>query len=277
MSTVAGSSRLFTHPIDVAIDIHDWLFYGSKDTENVLTTKQTRGTTLAYRWATICALVDGVRFTLGWTLLPANDWRAKRQIVRSLIETAREQVRIRHAYLDRGFYQVFVVKELNDLNVEFIVRARPSKGMKDRLPEDAETVVADYEMQRWRQPRAREPVTVFAVPHTSDEDKHVWFVTNLAVTDETVHAYAAAFRRRWGVETSYRMIGDFLPKTSSPTFSVRLFYFSLAVTLYNFWVLVNLFVHPSIPWPRTPPISIGLFQQAIRPQLSLRGLPGDYG
>ena len=69
---------------------------------------------------------------------------------------------------------------------------------------------------------------MFAVPHKHNEGEHIWFVTNTDVTEETVYAYAHAFRRRWGIETSYRKITEFLPKTSSPTFSVRLFYFSLA-------------------------------------------------
>lgn len=37
---------------------------------------------------------------------------------------------------------------------------------------------------------------------------------------------------------------EFLPRTSSPTFSVQLFYFLLAIALYmyNLWVLTNLLV-----------------------------------
>ena len=97
-------------------------------------------------------------------------------------------------------------------------------------------------MQRKRAPTASVAVTVFAVPHRSTEDEHVWFVTNLDLEAEAAKAYAAAFRRRWGIETSYRQIGNFLPRTSSPTFSVRLFYFLFAVALYNLWVLANVLV-----------------------------------
>jgi hypothetical protein len=274
----AASARLFTRPVDVAIDIHDWPYYGSKHTDQVLICNKTRGTNRAYRFATICAIVDGVRFTLDWMILPANDWRAKRQVVRSLIQAAREKITIRHAYLDRGFYQVYVVRELKELDVEFIIRANPSQRMKDSLSAaGGETVVDEYEMRRKRTPAATETVTMFAVPHRHKEGKHIWFVTNTDVTEETVYAYAQAFRRRWGIETSYRKITEFLPKTSSPTFSVRLFYFSLATTLYNLWVLVNLLVHPSVPRPRTPPISVGLFQQAINLQLSRQESSSDYG
>jgi hypothetical protein len=80
-------------------------------------------------------------------------------------------------------------------------------------------------MQRKRKPTASVDVTVFAVPHRSNDDEHVWFVTSLDVDASIAKAYAAAFRRRWVIETSFRQIGDFLLRTSSPTFSVRLFYF----------------------------------------------------
>ena len=47
-------------------------------------------------------------------------------------------------------------------------------------------------------------------------------------------------RKRWGIETGYRMIRKFLAKTTSKRYGTRLMYFYLAVLLYNFWVLLNL-------------------------------------
>ncbi|ELY72902.1 transposase IS4 family protein [Natrinema pellirubrum DSM 15624] len=200
--------------------------------------------------------------------MEANDFRAKREAVRILIETAREYVSIRQVYLDRGFYQVHVVAELERLEVDYLVRVRPSKGMKDRLSAGAETVVDEYLMQRKRKPTATVAVTVFAVPHRSSEDEYVWFVTNLAIEASSARAYATAFRRRWGIETSYRQIGDFLPRTSSPTFSVRLFYFLFAVTLYNLWILANILISDG-PVPTKPPLSTKIFRTFV--------LSTDYG
>ena len=48
------------------------------------------------------------------------------------------------------------------------------------------------------------------------------------------------FKKRWGIETGYRMIRKFLARTTSKRYSIRLLYFYLAVLLYNFWVLLNL-------------------------------------
>ena len=257
--------RLLPDCVDLAIDLHEWRYYGTADTDHVLTTYPDHGTTRTYCFATVCIVAPRIRFTLAVLPMEANGFRAKREAVRTLIETAREYVSIRHVYLDRGFYQVHVVAELNQLNVDYIVRARPSKGMTDRLSDDAETVVDDYQMQRNREPRASAEVTVFAVPHRTNEDEHVWFVTNLAIDEEATYAYAEAFRRRWGIETSYRQIGDFLPRTSSPTFSVRLFYFLFAVTLYNLWVLANLLISDG-KMPKKPPISTRIFRLFLAPR-----------
>jgi hypothetical protein len=265
---VLRSLRLLPPRVDVAIDLHEWRFYGSADTDHVLITYPDLGTNRAYCFATLCIVAPSVRFTLAVLPMDANGFRAKQEAVRSLIIEARRYVSIRHVYLDRGFYQVHVVAELDRLNVGYIVRARPSKGMKDRLSAGAETVVDTYQMQRKRPPTASVDVTVFAVPHRTSEDEHVWFVTNLDVEPETAKAYAAAFRRRWGIETSYRQIGDFLPRTSSPTFSVRLFYFLFAVSLYNLWVLANVLLAGGTI-PKKPPLSTRIFRTFV--------LPTDYG
>jgi len=259
---VLRSQRRLPACVDVAIDLHEWRFYGSADTDHVITTYPDLGTNRAFCFATLCIVAPRTRFTLDVLAMDANGFRAKREAVRSLIETAREYVSIRHVYLDRGFYQVHVVAELEELDVDYIVRARPSSGMKDRLSAGAETVVDEYTMQRKRKPTASVDVTVFAVPHRSNDDESVWFVTSLDVDASTANAYAAAFRRRWGIETSYRQIGDFLPRTSSPTFSVRLFYFLFAVSLYNLWVLANVLVSPE-RLPQKPPISTRIFRRLI--------------
>ena len=59
----AARNRLFTRPVDVAIDVHDWLYYGDSDTPHVTRTDPNRGTDSAYKFATICIVDPSVRFT----------------------------------------------------------------------------------------------------------------------------------------------------------------------------------------------------------------------
>ena len=80
---------------------------------------------------------------------------------------------------------------------------------------------------------------------------------------EFAEPMAQAYRRRWGIETSYRKVREFLPKTTSPTFSVRLFYFLFAVALYNLWILVNLLLTQPHARECKPPIPTAIFREFL--------------
>ncbi|WP_323173509.1 transposase [Natrialba sp. PRR66] len=151
-SRFSANNGLLPDCVDVAIDLNQWRFYGTADTDHVLITYPDQGTNRTYCFATLCIVAPGTRFTLDVLALEATGFRVKREVGRSLLETAREYISIRHVYLDRGFYQVHVVAQLEQLNVDYIVRARSSKGMKARLSADAETIVDEYLMQRKREP-----------------------------------------------------------------------------------------------------------------------------
>jgi len=69
------------------------------------------------------------------------------------------------------------------------------------------------------------------------------FITNLDIPEQLAHYLFWFYKFRWGIETSYRQIdNDFLARTTSRNFHIRLFYFLFSVCLYNLWVLVNLCV-----------------------------------
>ena len=74
---VLRSLRLLPARVDVAIDLHEWRFYGSADTDHVLITYPDLGTNRAYCFATLCIVVPGIRFTLDVLAMDANGFRAK--------------------------------------------------------------------------------------------------------------------------------------------------------------------------------------------------------
>ncbi|UCD13142.1 MAG: hypothetical protein JSW60_06165, partial [Thermoplasmatales archaeon] len=44
------------------------------------------------------------------------------------------------------------------------------------------------------------------------------------------------------VESSYRVKKQYLPKTTSKNYMIRLFYFMFAVLLYNLWILADILI-----------------------------------
>ena len=65
-------------------------------------------------------------------------------------------------------------------------------------------------------------------------------VTYLRVVSDVAETFCRRYSRRWQIENEYKSIkGDFLAKTSSKDYRVRLFYFVFAVLLYNIWQLTD--------------------------------------
>ena len=145
---VLQSQRRLPAFVDVAIGLHEWRFYGSADTDHRLTSVRTK------RFASNTLYPPArTRFTLAVVPIDANGFRAKPDPVRSLLETVKQHTSIRHVYLDREFYQIHVVTELGRQDINYIVRARPSIGIRGRLSAGAETVAEEYMMQRKRKRR----------------------------------------------------------------------------------------------------------------------------
>lgn len=177
----------------------------------------------------------------------------------------REYAEINRLYLDRGFYRVHLALTLEDLGVEFVIRAPQTRKVQQLIKKhDSDTFIAKYEMVRSNSPTGRTTVRLVVVPHRTREDDHFCLVTNrdfdVGTDVEIAQPLAEAYRRRWGIETSYRKITEFLPRTSSPTFSIRLFYFLFAIALYNLWVLTNLLVTPRQAVGTDPVVPTALFR-----------------
>nr|AAU84385.1 transposase [uncultured archaeon GZfos9E5] len=239
---IAKKQRWFVNKVDLSIDIHDWMYYGDIDDEMVLGTQPKNGTSYAYKFATINVVERGIRFTL--KALPIGDYSEICGVVEELLKYAMKKVKIRSVYLDRGFYAVPIVRMLKRLSVHFIIQAQKSIGIKKVIEEnkDKEVIVVDYKMKRKRKaPSGKEDVRLFIVPHRLKKDKRVCFVTNLDVNEENAKDYAGNYRKRWGIETSYRVKKDaFRPKTTSKNYAIRLFFFLFSVSFYNLWVLASI-------------------------------------
>lgn len=233
---VATQARLLTGPVEIAIDEHEWLFYGEDETEMVTHTDPGQGTDLAFTFLTACVVSPGVRLTIGAVPVgPETD--IGRALIRVLGPVS-EWLEIRRVYMDRGFYEVRVLQALEALDLEYLVRARQFPSLAEG---PVATVVEEgYEVGGSRPPYDTVRVTRFAVPHAEfPEEKQTYFVTNGRVSEESAEGYAELYRRRWGIETSYRMIGEFLARSTSREFSVRLYYFLYAVMLYDLWILTT--------------------------------------
>ncbi|MDI6707882.1 MAG: hypothetical protein QME47_02200, partial [Candidatus Thermoplasmatota archaeon] len=66
----------------------------------------------------------------------------------------------------------------------------------------------------------------------------------LKVDIKNVKKLAELYRKRWGIETGYRVKDKVLGKTCSVSYVARLLLMFLSVLLYNFWTLLRILKPP---------------------------------
>jgi putative transposase len=173
--------------------------------------------------------------------VPVDGLIPKKEIVRELVSYAKARININNVYLDRGFLSIDVISMLNKMNIHYIMPATLNPRIKKLLRQhEAPKIFNNY---RIGTPQKN---TLTNVVITYDKDgKKIAFITNLDVSRLTAHRIPQLYKKRWGIETSYRVINKFRPKTTSKNYIIRLFYFFFSVCLYNLWELTNIILSKS--------------------------------
>ena len=213
-------------PLILAVDWHDEMYYGDPHAEGVVGAVRKNGSNYAYRFATANVLLNGQRLTLAAT--PMLDKCILGHVKRLLACVFSLGVKVKLLLFDRGYYSVDLIRLLDSSGLKYIMHipwfGKPLKAGVDRL-----------HTTTTHKKRKSEQAT-FRLVTVRQKRKLLVFATNTSLKRCLVRK---TFRRRWGIETSYRLIGLFLAKTTSKRYGLRKLYFFLAVVLYNLWVLRN--------------------------------------
>jgi len=82
----------------------------------VLGTQPKQGTHKAYKFMTVCIVHNGIRFTL--KALPLSSYSAEYEVFERLLKHAMNKIKVRRVYLDRGFYDVRIIRILKELELK---------------------------------------------------------------------------------------------------------------------------------------------------------------
>ncbi|MFC7130623.1 transposase [Haloferax chudinovii] len=243
--SVIQSDSSFRRPVTVAIDITTIGYFGDVEGMPMVSgTKDSEGR--AFKFATLSIVgwniplilaVEPVRESSPWDQNPPN--RVHR-IVRRLVRRAQEHVPIEMVLCDREFDSKAVYQTLSNLNVNYLIPKRihsAERGAIEAMNEDRQEVAT--ESATVHVDHGSHAMQFLYVPSTKGEGTAV-FATNLSVGPKEAETFCRRYSRRWQIENEYKSIkNDFLAKTSSKDYRVRLFYFVFAVLLYNIWRLTD--------------------------------------
>jgi hypothetical protein len=244
LSAIASEAS-FRRPVTAAIDITTIPYYGDVDEMPMVSGVQGEEER-AFKFATISIVgeniplvlaVEPIRESSAWDRNPPNQVH---RVVRRLVQRAKEHVPVETMLCDREFDSKHVYQTLSNLGVNYLVPTRINSTEREVIGTmDADGQGVAVESASVHVESGSHSMQFLYVPSTSSEETTV-FATNLRVGPEKAESFCRHYSRRWQIENEYKSLkNDFLAKTSSKDYRVRLFYFVFAVLLYNIWRLTD--------------------------------------
>ena len=237
-----------------AVDFTDIPYHGQHeaDDEYVRRGRAKNGTTHFHSFTTVCVVKANRRYTLAISLHRRSDKAL--DALQRVLDTARAAgLRIRRLMLDREFDNNAVVGYLLTQPFPTIMplMIRGKKG-------GARCVLAGHKSHQTTYTRRSLlygthvlPITVvcrYKKGRFGDHGLQRFAYVTLGALKMTPHQIADEYRRRFGIETSYRLMNTMRARTTSTSAAWRLFLVALALLLLNLWAFVK-WQHLFIPKP----------------------------
>ncbi len=222
----------------IIIDAHEQETYSKekRTSEAIRGGKHKNGTNFFFKYITMQVMINDKIITLGVRFYSRED--QQRELVDELIKYAKGHVKIEVVLLDRGFRDASLLNNLEYREAPLLMPC-----VKDAK---AEKCFEELRNKQFKTKRfvitnsKKEGANVTLLMIRLSNDKEVGFYTTLFGTwFHSARYYLDLYKKRWNIETGYRLQNKFLPKTTSIEKVVRFFYFCYAVAMHNLWLTIK--------------------------------------
>ena len=136
--------------------------------------------------------------------------------------------------LDRGFYSGEVIDEMELKGMNYLIFAKKSALFKCMLEGTDKSILVKHEIKYKKNKSSHKAETNIAL--VKNVQGYDWcFATNLFLRD--ARKYVELYRKRWNIETMFRVHDEARIKSKSINPLVRLFYFMISMILLFIWNL----------------------------------------
>jgi putative transposase len=229
-------------PLIFAIDFTLIPYYGDAENDgDVVRTKAKKGTCSFFAYATIYTILRNKRYTLA--VKHVRKGEKLTDVIDFLLgEVTGATLKIGRLYLDREFYTIDVINHLKDREIPFIIPcvARGKSGGIRALLRGRKSYSTTYTM-RSGEKEATFQVNVVARYYRGRRNRRGMEYFTFAVSGVDVLAGKThkEYRRRFGIETSYRLMNAARARTTSRSPVLRLLYIGLGFLLMNLWIYLH--------------------------------------
>lgn len=237
---------------DAAIDFHDIPYYGDKNTSGIRGIKPKNGTSWGYSFCSLDIIGD-IKLTLD--VIDINGLAKNYSILmESMIQRLKAmEINLRTLFMDREFFNNPTISTLQRLNKYFVIAAKSNKKINAILLEHKKkfgqtTTFFEYQFEKGGKKFIIVAVLNPKYDPNSKKDKgnneYHLFATNLPVNNASdfVKKIPEEYRKRWNIETGYRVKNAFKIRTCSKSPIARSLFFLIQCLLYNIESLLKLVI-----------------------------------
>jgi len=276
--------RVRRRACEVAIDLHDRPYYGklSQEAGMWIRGQAKDGTTRFYRVATAYVIVKHLRVTLAIRFVVPGDDSVT--ILDDLLKRLKTLgIRSERLFLDRGFDGIAVMDYLTRRQQPTLIACtiRGKTGGTRALCQGRRSYRTQHTFHGADQAAFTAEVAVCRVfttakrtgRHKREADWMIFILIHLAWTPRQARRQ---YRRRFGIETSYRCAGQVRGWTTSPNPAYRFLLIALSFVLLNVWVHLR-WLFTQVPRRGGRWLNTKLFQLSRLVKFIVRALERHYG
>jgi putative transposase len=227
--------------VEVAIDFHDEPFYGKQAglREVTCSGQAKKGTTHFMRIASAYVIWRQVRLTLAlrYVLPDETALDILKILLTHLQELGFRQIQV--LYLDKGFASTKIIDHLKERKQPAIIACpiRGKDGGTRALCQGRKSYRTEYTFTDGTQATISLKATL--VPDKSGKRRRKWLAFIIIELDWTPEKVHHEYRRRFGIECSYRLMRRVRAMTTSRNPAVRFFLLAVGMILVNAWVFLR--------------------------------------
>jgi Transposase DDE domain len=237
-----GSRALRRRGWVVAIDEHRTPFYGDRSAFGVTGGQKKHGTKYAYGYATAVLVHHRHRLTVGLIALTGGE--KPHQVVAALLAQMETRgLGLRGVVLDSGFDSGETLLLLQERKLSYTVPLRRKGSSDNRRNAVWLLEVGTVTTVEWKTDKTNRPVSTRAVVmrRPKEKEKKVYAFGGWDAKQARSEARRASLAKRWyrkrfGIETSYRQMNEAKAKTTKKDVRYRLLLIGLALLLRQVWV-----------------------------------------
>jgi putative transposase len=268
----------------VAIDFHDRPYYGKSSQEEGLWVRgrASAGTTRFYRIATAYVMHDGLRVTLALRFVVPE--QTKLEVLQELLQRLKTlKIPLKRLFLDKGFATIAIMEYLTDQGYSAVIACpiRGTHGGTRGLCQGRCSYRTTHTFKGEKKAQFTAELAVCRVFTSAKRTKRLkrrgkWMVFILIHLELAPRQVRRVYRRRFGIESSYRCATEVRGWTTSPNPAYRFLLLALGFFVATVWVNLR-WLYTQVPRRGGRKLDVRRFRLSRLAHFIRRALERRYG